>query len=100
MFYIHRYKSNAERVAKLFRDRPLSVLDTAIYWIEYVIKYNGAPHLRTVGADLPWYQYFLIDVAAILLSILVLVLTIVYYLINYTLKLLFRHKTSIKAKNE
>nr|CAD7426014.1 unnamed protein product [Timema monikensis] len=47
------YSDNAKQVARAFRDRPLSALDTAIYWIEYVIRHKGAHHLRSVAADLP-----------------------------------------------
>ncbi|KYB27842.1 hypothetical protein TcasGA2_TC032756 [Tribolium castaneum] len=61
------YRHNVQKISQIFKDRPMSPLDTAVYWVEYVIKYKGAPHLRSVGADLPWYQYYLIDVAVILL---------------------------------
>lgn len=37
-------------------------LDTAIYWIEYVLKHKGATHLRLAGLDLHWFQYYLLDV--------------------------------------
>ncbi|KRT85102.1 Glycosyltransferase [Oryctes borbonicus] len=56
------FKTNTERVSRLFKDRPMSALDTAVYWVEYVIRHNGAPHLRSIAADLPWYQYYLLDV--------------------------------------
>jgi hypothetical protein len=39
-------------------------LDTAVYWVEYVIRHGGAPHLRVAGLDLPWYKYLLLDVIA------------------------------------
>nr|XP_022908453.1 UDP-glucuronosyltransferase 2A1-like [Onthophagus taurus] len=42
-----QFKQNAENLSKLFRDRPMSPIKTAIYWIEYVIKHNGAPHLKS-----------------------------------------------------
>ncbi|XP_044255716.1 UDP-glycosyltransferase UGT5-like [Tribolium madens] len=73
------YKHNVEKISQLFKDRPMSPLDTAVYWVEYVIRYKGAPHLRSAGADLHWYQYYLVDVAFILLfGLFVLILLIVY----------------------
>ncbi|GJQ66555.1 hypothetical protein Trydic_g4539, partial [Trypoxylus dichotomus] len=48
-----RYQSNVKQASELFKDRPASPMDTAIYWIEYVLRHKGAPHLRTVGASLP-----------------------------------------------
>ncbi|RZB73448.1 UDPGT domain containing protein [Asbolus verrucosus] len=44
------YKQNAERASKQFKDRPMSPVDTAIYWVEYVIRHKGAPQLRTTVA--------------------------------------------------
>ena len=64
-----RYKENAKRRSDLFHDRPVSPLDTAVYWVEYVIKHRGAPHLRVAGVDLPWYQYLLLDVIAAIITI-------------------------------
>nr|XP_022908477.1 UDP-glucuronosyltransferase 2B1-like [Onthophagus taurus] len=66
-----QYKQNAENLSKLFRDRPMSPLKTAIYWIEYVIKYNGAPHLKSSVTKLRWYQYYLLDVIGAFLIIFV-----------------------------
>ncbi len=41
----------------------MSPQETIVYWTEYVIRNNGAPKLRTSGADMPLYQYFLLDIA-------------------------------------
>nr|CAD7590136.1 unnamed protein product [Timema genevievae] len=56
-----RYSANAKKTSFKFRDRPHTALETAVYWIEYVIRHRGAPHLRSAGADLPTYQYLLLD---------------------------------------
>jgi glucuronosyltransferase len=34
------------------KDRLMKPLDSAIYWIEHVIRHKGAPHLRSAGLDL------------------------------------------------
>nr|XP_008191746.2 PREDICTED: UDP-glucuronosyltransferase 2B15-like [Tribolium castaneum] len=77
-----KYRQNVERISKIFKDRPMSPLDTAIYWVEYVIRYKGAPHLRSVGADLPWYQFYLVDVTIILLFGSILII----YILKYALR--------------
>ena len=28
--------------------------DTAAYWVEYVIRHDGAPHLRCPARYMPW----------------------------------------------
>ncbi|XP_063922010.1 UDP-glycosyltransferase UGT5-like [Zophobas morio] len=59
-----KYKKNIDRRSKIMRDRPLKPVDSALYWIEYVIRHQGAPHLRYPGADLNWFQRNLLDVVA------------------------------------
>jgi hypothetical protein len=73
-----KYTKNAKSRSKLFHDRLVSPLDTAIYWVEYVIRHGGAPHLRVGGLDLPWYQYFLLDVILVV-SVATLVVLFVLY---------------------
>ncbi|KAJ3642461.1 hypothetical protein Zmor_025249 [Zophobas morio] len=89
-----KYKENIQRRSKILRDRPLKPIDSALYWIEYVIRHQGAPHLRYPGADLNWLQRNLIDVAAL---VAVVVLVPVFALI-VILKRLTKNK--IKHKKE
>jgi glucuronosyltransferase len=84
----HSYKENAERTSRAFRDRPMSPMDTAIYWTEYVIRHRGAPHMRTAGADLPLYQYLLLDVIAAILTALLAVVYVIYFMFRKLLSLI------------
>ncbi|KAG7256224.1 hypothetical protein CRUP_035852 [Coryphaenoides rupestris] len=63
------YRDNMRRLSRLHRDKPLPPLDTAVFWIEYVIRNKGAGHLRSVGSGLPWYSYHSVDVALFLLAL-------------------------------
>ncbi|XP_030644722.1 UDP-glucuronosyltransferase 2C1 [Chanos chanos] len=64
------YRNNMQRLSRLHRDRSMSPMDSAIFWIEYVIRHKGAPHLRTEAYKLPWYSYHSLDVAALLLVLI------------------------------
>ncbi|KAJ9574473.1 hypothetical protein L9F63_008361, partial [Diploptera punctata] len=64
-----KYAERAKDTSQAFKDRPMSPLETAIFWTEYVLRHRGAPFLRTAGADLPWYQYVLLDVVSALILI-------------------------------
>ncbi|XP_031349003.1 UDP-glucuronosyltransferase 2B15-like isoform X2 [Photinus pyralis] len=90
------YSRNVKQRSKIMHDQPMRPLDTAIYWIEYVIRYQGADHLKSVARSLSWYQYFLLDV---ILASIVLV-----YLLMYLTKCLFHFVTknvnSIKGKHK
>jgi glucuronosyltransferase len=63
----HRYRENAQRLSRIYRDQPLTPLQQAVFWTEYVIRHKGAPHMRSAVLDLTWYQYFLLDVIAVLI---------------------------------
>ncbi|KAH8283702.1 hypothetical protein KR018_012601, partial [Drosophila ironensis] len=63
-----KYGSEMKKASHIFRDRPLGAMDTAVYWIEYVIAHQGASHLVAAGVELPWYQFYLLDIVALILG--------------------------------
>lgn len=77
-----QYRQMAKELSDLYRDRPQSAMDLACYWIEYVIKYKGAPHLHYQGADLNFFQEQMLDVVAALL--------VTVYIVYKLFKVLFR----------
>eukprot|EP00058_Branchiostoma_floridae_P018772 XP_002604261.1 hypothetical protein BRAFLDRAFT_59893 [Branchiostoma floridae] len=73
------YRETAARLSRLHRDQPQPPMERAVWWIEHVIKHGGLPHLRARAVDLPWYQYYLLDVTAFLLAVCTAVLGTVWY---------------------
>lgn len=71
------YKENARKLSQLFRDRPLTPLQTAIYWIEYVIRYDGAKHMQSSAVHLNFIQKNSLDVILVLGVILYIIFKIV-----------------------
>ncbi|KAH8261352.1 hypothetical protein KR044_007858, partial [Drosophila immigrans] len=67
-----KYRDNMKRASKIFRDRPLEAMDEAMFWIDYVIEHRGAPHMVSAGLDLPWYQFYLLDIIALVLAVILL----------------------------
>ncbi|XP_069672745.1 UDP-glycosyltransferase UGT5-like isoform X2 [Periplaneta americana] len=76
------YRKNSKELSVLFRDRPQSALDTAIFWTEYVIRHRGAPHLRSAVVELHWYQQLLLDVVAVLVLISSICCVIIYTILK------------------
>lgn len=72
----------------MLQDTPLSALNTAMYWIEYVIRHKGAPHLRSAAQDLKWYQLYLLDVLGVLLIISMSSILVSYYVTKFIVKFL------------
>jgi glucuronosyltransferase len=66
VFSFLRYRENVKRLSRIYRDQPLTPLEQAVFWTEYVIRHKGARHMRSAVLDLSWYQYFLLDVIAVL----------------------------------
>ncbi|XP_059211330.1 UDP glucuronosyltransferase 5 family, polypeptide G1 [Centropristis striata] len=64
------YRDNIQRLSQLHRDQLISPMDTAVFWIEYVIRNKGAAHLQSAGFSLPWYSYFCLDVAVFILALI------------------------------
>ncbi|XP_045415502.1 UDP-glucuronosyltransferase 1-6 isoform X1 [Lemur catta] len=63
------YKENIMRLSSLHKDRPVEPLDLAVFWVEFVMRHKGAPHLRPAAHDLTWYQYHSLDVIGFLLAV-------------------------------
>uniref|UniRef100_A0A8C5QSD5 UDP-glucuronosyltransferase n=1 Tax=Leptobrachium leishanense TaxID=445787 RepID=A0A8C5QSD5_9ANUR len=65
------YRKSMKHLSELHRDSLVSPRDAAVFWTEFVMRHGGAGHLRVTGNDLPWYQYYLLDViSTLVLSIL------------------------------
>ncbi|KAF6206590.1 hypothetical protein GE061_017824 [Apolygus lucorum] len=86
------FKKNAVRVSKAFLDRPMSPLDTALYWTEYVLRHEGAPHLKSPARYLTYVEYHNVDVIAALLLIMFLVSYFMFKLTKSFVKLLLSLK--------
>lgn len=52
----------------------MSQAESVVYWTEYVLRHKGAPHLKSQALNLRWYQYYLLDVLAVLLVIIFVVI--------------------------
>lgn len=79
-------------------DRPLNPLDTAVYWVEYVLRHAGAPHLQSAAVHLSWFQRSLLDVVAVCLSVLVVTVVTAYYAVTCCISRLWS-KNAVKLKN-
>ncbi|XP_055304711.1 UDP-glycosyltransferase UGT5-like [Sitodiplosis mosellana] len=62
-----RYAENMQITSNRFRNQIKSPLDTAIYWVKYVAKHKGAPHLRSIAIDMPFYVFYNLDCWAFLI---------------------------------
>ncbi|XP_046736275.1 UDP-glucosyltransferase 2-like [Diprion similis] len=93
-----KYKNNIVLLARRFLDRPRSPLDTAIFWIEYILK-NGGDALRSPAVKLSWWQLVLLDIYASIMAAVILAIYICKRLTLIVIRRLFRpHPTLPTSK--
>ncbi|XP_037814381.1 UDP-glycosyltransferase UGT5-like isoform X1 [Lucilia sericata] len=63
------YTQNVQKFSELYRDRPMTPRQLVRYWVDYVIRHNGAKHMQSPAINMPWWQLYSVDVIAFLLSI-------------------------------
>ncbi|MEQ2165402.1 hypothetical protein GOODEAATRI_016496 [Goodea atripinnis] len=52
----------ARLLSNIHKDQPGHPVSRAVYWIGYILRHNGANHLRSAVYEVSPYQYFLLDV--------------------------------------
>ncbi|XP_063707079.1 UDP-glycosyltransferase UGT5-like isoform X1 [Culicoides brevitarsis] len=77
-----KYKQTVKQLGDRIRDTPMTPVQTAVWWIEYAIRNRGAEHLKYKGTDVPFIEYYLIDVIAVHLVGIFLVLYVLKKLFN------------------
>ncbi|KAG7207214.1 hypothetical protein KM043_008892 [Ampulex compressa] len=93
------YRNTMKRISARFTDRPVSAMDTAIYWIEYIGRY-GSEALRSPAMDLSWWQVQLLDVYGFLLLAGLLLVLVATTLLRFLIDALRRlTEDSQKKKN-
>ena len=87
------YKRNMQKLHDLVYDQPISSLEKAMFWIEYVIRHKGAKHLEFRGKIVPFHQAYCLDYIAIFL---LFSLCMVYI----TKKILAKASRSFSSRNK
>ncbi|CAH0545938.1 unnamed protein product [Brassicogethes aeneus] len=62
ILYNPEFEKNVKSRQVILLDQPMTPMETAIYWIEHVIKYKGAEHLKSPALSLMWYERDMLDV--------------------------------------
>ncbi|XP_058790423.1 uncharacterized protein LOC131663803 [Phymastichus coffea] len=97
-----KYRESAQKLSRKIKDRPLSLIDTAIFWVEYIHR-NGKDALKSPIDDMHWWEASLLDVYAFIVGLLLLILYVIYRLTYILIKFFsFKvyHNANIKLKNQ
>jgi glucuronosyltransferase len=94
IIYFLSFRENMKTFSTISKDVPDKPLDRAVWWAEYVLRHNGARHLRSAALDLTWYQYLLLDVIAAILLTCLVVLYLSYITVRRLSHCLVHHCSS------
>ena len=53
-----------KEASKLAKDRPMSAVDTAVWWTEYVLRTDDVSHLKSPGIHQSWWERRLLHIWA------------------------------------
>lgn len=80
------YRANMMELSTRFLDRPMEARETAVFWVEYILRHGG-DSLRSPAVKLTWWQVALLDVYG---SILATCLIILYFIKLLLFKIFLR----------
>lgn len=90
------YYDNVKKISEIFRTNQNNPLESALWWIEYVIKFKGAPHMQSHAKNLSTFRYLSLDIIFTLL----ITLYIIYDCIKKVYDMIFIAKVDDKKKVE
>ncbi|KAL7295541.1 hypothetical protein TKK_0011182 [Trichogramma kaykai] len=85
IIYDPSYWNAAQQLSAEFRDRPLSPIDTATFWIEYIVR-RGEDALKSPLVHMPWWQASLLDVYIFFVLFLIIGSLLVKIMFNMFVK--------------
>lgn len=77
-----KYAMRAKEIASLFSDNIVHPMDEFVWWIEHVIKFRGAKHLKSHAANLSLFTYLLLDVILVNIIVILVVTFGIYFFIE------------------
>ena len=88
------YKERISKCSDIVQSMP-TAKETIVFWVEHILKFGGE-HLRPASVDLPWYQFFMLDILLVITVILHVFLFLVYICVRSA----FRKCSKQKEKME
>ncbi|KAB0791965.1 hypothetical protein PPYR_13926 [Photinus pyralis] len=94
-----KYRESIREMTEVAKDLPMDPLEQAVWWTEYVIRHKGAKHMKSRSVNVPYYQYFLLDIVAFLLAFIILLFFLLRFIFRRLCSRLFT-KTKGQGKRK
>ena len=93
----NRYTRRMQKLSREFWDRPMTPQKSIVYWTEYVLRHNGTQFAESLPIEVPFFQYFLLDIVALIFIIFFVIIFVAFCSCKFIFKSL-RHHSSQKNK--
>ncbi|XP_063985572.1 UDP-glucosyltransferase 2-like isoform X2 [Diachasmimorpha longicaudata] len=97
VLYTPSYRNNIEKISTLFFDRPMSAIDTAVYWVEYTAKHGTV--LKSPATELAWWHFYLLDVYGFIIAVLLLSIFIIKKFVTFCWRAMYPKAEGKKYSN-
>ncbi|RXG56124.1 2-hydroxyacylsphingosine 1-beta-galactosyltransferase [Armadillidium vulgare] len=84
----------------IMKDRLVPPDEEAAYWVEYVMRHKGAPHIRSPLFMMKWYEVYNIDVWAFIILVTSATLYLLLLIFKFILKMCFGIGKSENSKRK
>lgn len=91
----YSYRQRAQKLSEIHKDQPGHPVNRTTYWIDYILRHDGAHHLRSAVHQISFCQYFLLDIAFVLL----LGAVALYFIVSYVTKFIYRKVKSLCSRS-
>ncbi|XP_061721362.1 UDP-glucosyltransferase 2-like [Cydia pomonella] len=81
-----KYKKAIADIKEVTEDPVISGPENAVWWTEYVLRHNGAKHLRSPAVGVSFIRYYMLDVIAFLLAVAALLLYLSFVMLKFTVR--------------
>lgn len=92
------YKNNARKLAEITLDQPMTGIEKAVWWTEYLLRHKNTVYLKSPAADIKWWEYFMLDILALVLTVATILIYVTVKLYNVLCSLVFRSGMKFKTQ--
>lgn len=78
-----KYLTNVKLFSKVYKDRPITAKENAVFWMEYVLRHKGARHLQSPAVHMNIVQLHNMDVIMVVVLVLVLVKIVIWKVCSF-----------------
>lgn len=93
-----KYAASIKKCSQIFHDMP-NPQETVTFWVNHVLKFGGS-HLKPTYMDMPMWQFFMVDIIAFCVLVLVLMFVCIKWCCNRIVQKCSRKHDSKRSKSK